>query len=236
MSAKEPEAAAVQLFDATAVSYRAAPSQRTFVALANAMPANDDRARLSEVVFEVALREGFPPLLLAHLAQAMATDDRLQEAQHFCDRWLAVEPDRVEGHRLSVIIACKRLDLDTAQAAYASLQRLEAAEEIQRLTGTLLLLSFTDGQRSAHTARTMLTEGTVRDPLGPMVAFEAAHRCEMLLHHPESADVSAAAGERLGGFHLCLPGGDVIHGCLHLDPELLGSGRVLGFLGQTVLR
>ena len=58
----------------------------------------------------MARARNFAAPVIGHLAKALGFEHRLQEAQHFADKWLEQVPDDKDGHRLAALIACERVE------------------------------------------------------------------------------------------------------------------------------
>ena len=172
-----PEALALarQLFDVSAVSYRADPTDAHFFALSQCKPEPDDRASLTEVAYDVARQCGFTIPVVGHLVKALAVEHRLHEAQHFCERWLDLNPTNRDAQRIAALIACQRMDLPRARTALAALQDAGADLGTVRVIKTAMFLAFTDGTEATITARQALSSSP-RDPIACSLAADAAYR------------------------------------------------------------
>lgn len=169
------EAIARHLFELSGAVYRANPTEQAFVALSGKKPSEDDHASLSELVFEVAKARNFAEPTVGHLAQALAMEQRLHEAQHFCERWIQVASNKREPYRLAVVIACQRSDLTTAREAFRALKQMNADAGILWALETVILLAFFDGRNSTTTGRLAL-EASPTEPLAIVAACDAAYR------------------------------------------------------------
>lgn len=113
------------LFDLAAVQYRAQPSNTAFANLLTHRVPNDSHASLAEVVYEVARFAAFSAPSIGHLAKALSVDGRACEAEYFCSRWRALEPENVEAIGL---LCCLRANAVTLRlhgvlsGAFRSLQ------------------------------------------------------------------------------------------------------------------
>jgi hypothetical protein len=164
-----------RVFELFAVAYRADPSDSNFSALMARTPDGDDGASLTDVTYAVARARGFGVPSVAHLAKASAFEHRLQESQHFCDRWLTQQPTSQDGHRLAVLVACERTDLPAARASFDALQRMEADDGLLWALETVMLLVFFGGRDAALVARKALAS-LPPEPLAPSVAADASYQ------------------------------------------------------------
>jgi hypothetical protein len=78
-------------------------------------------ASITEVVYGVAVREKFALPVLSNLVVALLAEGRLQEASHFCAMWLEKEPKHIKALRFACMLACKRMDVSSANESFRAL-------------------------------------------------------------------------------------------------------------------
>jgi hypothetical protein len=173
----ESKSSAQESFDRTALKYREEPTDENFFQLSRSKPGRDERAQVTAVVYSVVgpMPLGLPTL--SHLVNALAIEERFQEAAYFAGLWLAKAPSSLEALRLSCILSCKLMDLAGARSSFQSLQRSNATPGVLWAMETLMLLSFFDGSHANETARHMMGS-TPYDPMAPLIAAEVAFHCE----------------------------------------------------------
>jgi hypothetical protein len=188
-----------QMFDLAAVVYRAVPSDENFFRLLveHRKPGLDDRARLVELVYEVARAHDFRAPMVGHLAMALGMELRVQEATLFCELWLGQVPASKEGHRIAALLACERLDLTRARVAFSKLEELMAEPGTIHLVKTAMYLAFTDAKLATLTARQALAS-TPRDGLAALLAVDVAFRTDdtQLLVEAYEVDPDLAVADR----------------------------------------
>jgi hypothetical protein len=103
-------------WEAAVAEYRRNPSDHA-LNLVQATYQHSKTPRLAEVVLPVAIGKT-AAMFVRHLAIALYVDKRLLEAEHFADRWTALEPDSFDAHNLKALVSLERGDLRSAAAHY----------------------------------------------------------------------------------------------------------------------
>ncbi len=166
------------LLQLRAVEYRATLSEPAFVQLAAAVrdgPPGQRTADFSQILYEVARDEQFTLPCVGHLVRALLHDDRLAEARLFCERWIELAPADADALEYRAVVACRMLEFPAADVAFRKLRDLGTENGVLWGINTMIVLSFSDGSKSAETAREMLEAGCDKGWALPLAA-EAAFR------------------------------------------------------------
>jgi hypothetical protein len=170
------------IFRLKAVDYRATLTDAAFDLLLDSKPpkgavGGPDRttAVVSDLLYEVAREHEFSLPSLGHLARALLAEDRVAEAAMFCDLWIESAPGDQDALVFRALIACRMFDLPAATRAFESLRARGAGNGLLFGIDTMIILSFSDGSKSADRARAMLEAGCDKVWAIPLAA-EAAFR------------------------------------------------------------
>jgi hypothetical protein len=161
-------------FNTAAGLYRSSPLEPNFRKLLETKPPAK-LAPVTEVVYEVAVREEFAPPALSNLVVGLLAEGRLQEASHFCAAWLEKEPKDLKALRFACMLACKRADVLSANESLQALVEAGADNGVLWVLKTIMILAFSDGGDALEPAFEMLSAAP-RDPIAPLIALDAAFR------------------------------------------------------------
>jgi hypothetical protein len=161
-------------FDFAKSQFQSAPIPSNFNKLWETKPSSEV-AYVTEIVYGVAARESFAPLILPSLVESLIREGRFQEATYFCDLWLEKNRADPNALRLACILACRRIDNRGAHEHFQSLANSGASDGVIRMLETIIMLAFTDGKNAVEPALHMLS-AVPRDQMAPYIALDVAFR------------------------------------------------------------